>query len=158
MPPHNLDEVDMTILYLLQKDARNYSAAEIAEEVDVTPSTVRNRIQALREDGIIDKFVPVIDYERAGFPFRVLIVCTAPVSERKELVQKAKAIDGVTFVRELMTGTRNVHVAVAAADSETITEIGNSLNDIGLGIETKEQIVSDSFQQFEKFGTYRRDE
>lgn len=47
------DHVDMGIIYLLQKDARNYTTAEIAEAVDVSSSTVGNRIRRLEETALL---------------------------------------------------------------------------------------------------------
>lgn len=58
-----LDELDRGILHCLQEDARNNSAADIAEKVGVTANTVRNRIQRLEEEGVIQKYTPIIDYE-----------------------------------------------------------------------------------------------
>lgn len=146
-----LDTTDRTILSLLQNDARNHTATEIANKAGVSDGTIRNRIRRLREDGIIKKFVPVINYERAGYEFKTVIICTAPVSDRHELVEETKELNEVTFVRELMTGSRNVHVTVVASDKETITDVGNRLNDIGLTVESKEQILRDCVQPFGEF-------
>jgi Lrp/AsnC family leucine-responsive transcriptional regulator len=147
-----LDELDRTILGFLQRDARNHTATDIAEETEVTDATVRNRIHRLEEEeGIIDEFVPVIDYEQAGYGLKMVIICTAPVSERQDLVEKAKDLEAVTFVRELMTGKRNVQVTVVASDREEITEIANRLNDIGLTIEAEEQVIRDCFRPFGDF-------
>jgi hypothetical protein len=99
----------------------------------------------------IKKFVPVINYERAGYEFKTVIICTAPVSDRHELVEETKELNEVTFVRELMTGRRNVHVTVVASDKETITDVGNRLSDIGLTVESKEQILRDCVQPFGEF-------
>jgi Lrp/AsnC family leucine-responsive transcriptional regulator len=150
-----LDETDRTILRLLQRDARAHTATDIAEKAEVSDATIRNRIHRLREDGIIDKFIPVIDYEQVGYEFRMVIICTAPVSERHDLVTEATELDEVTSVRELMTGKRNVHVTVAALDTEEIMEIGDRLSDIGLTIEAKEQIVDDHYEPFGGFSDGR---
>jgi hypothetical protein len=46
----------------------------------------------------------------AGHPLYTTIICTAPVSERDDLANRAQDIHGVTAGREIMTGKRNVHV------------------------------------------------
>lgn len=56
-----LDEVDRGILYVLQQDARNTTISEIASEVDVSASTVRNRIDDMEAEGIIEGYYPKID-------------------------------------------------------------------------------------------------
>ena len=73
-----LDDVDRGVLYGLQQDARNATAGEIANEVDVSASTVRNRITNLVEHGIIEGYYPKLDYEKAGCALRVLFIATAP--------------------------------------------------------------------------------
>jgi DNA-binding Lrp family transcriptional regulator len=73
-----LDNVDRGILHELQVDARNRTAQEIADKVDVSASTVRNRIEELEADGIIEGYHPKIDYEAADLPLQILFVCSAP--------------------------------------------------------------------------------
>ena len=153
MSSDHLDDVDATILHHLQTDARNTSAADIAEDVDVTPNTVRNRIGRLEDQGIIDTYVPMIEYERAGYPLQVVIACTAPIPERPALASEAMTIDGVTHVREMMTGSRNVRVTAVAAEGEWITEIASELHELGLEIEEEQLVKNDYLQPFNHFAS-----
>ncbi|WP_238532882.1 Lrp/AsnC family transcriptional regulator [Halalkalicoccus jeotgali] len=66
-----LDDLDREILYELQQDARKTTHEEISTTVGVSQSTVRNRITALEEAGVIKTYAPELDYERAGFSLRV---------------------------------------------------------------------------------------
>jgi len=52
------DEVDDQILYYLTAEARHTSAPNIAEEVDLAPPTVRNRISRLEDSDIIVGITP----------------------------------------------------------------------------------------------------
>ena len=90
-----LDNVDRGIFFHLQRDARNTTTQEIAETVGVSASTVRNRIEALEDGGIIKGYHPEIDYEAANLPLRVLFVCTAPPTEQSEYVQQMGPVLGV---------------------------------------------------------------
>lgn len=45
----DLDGIDEGILYLLQRDARRITTKEMTEQVGVSASTVRNRIDRLEE-------------------------------------------------------------------------------------------------------------
>jgi len=47
-----IDEVDRSILHQLQLNARQ-TDTEIAEKVDVTSTTVRNRLDKLEDGGVI---------------------------------------------------------------------------------------------------------
>lgn len=83
----DLDDVDRSILYLIQQNARNKTAQEIADQVGVSASTVRNRIDDLEADGIIRGYHPEIDYEAANLPLQVTFVVSVPptgISEYSE--------------------------------------------------------------------------
>jgi len=60
-----LDEVDRGILFVLQRDARNITIQEITKKVEVSASTVRNRISKLEDTDIIEGYSPQINYEQA---------------------------------------------------------------------------------------------
>lgn len=57
---HGIDEIDIQILRLLSEDARR-SYSEIAELTDVSQPTVTNRVERLRELGIIKRFTLDLD-------------------------------------------------------------------------------------------------
>ncbi|MFB6100518.1 MAG: Lrp/AsnC family transcriptional regulator [Candidatus Nanohalobium sp.] len=50
-----MDEKDREILEILREDGRA-SYTEIAEQLDVSEGTVRNRVENMKEDGTIEKF------------------------------------------------------------------------------------------------------
>lgn len=135
-----LDTVDRRILHLLQSDARYNSATEIAKEVDVSANTVRNRIERLEENGIIRGYNVDLDYGRAGLSLHYIFICSARVSERSDLVEKASDLDGVIEIRELMTGQNNVHLEVIGTDNEDITRIARQVDEMGLEI-TEEFLI-----------------
>jgi len=92
------DEIDRRILYYLGANARDTSAPTIAEEVDVTPATVRNRINRLEEHGIIRGYHADIDYERSNGKLTIQFTCTAPVSKRSAVANEAVSTPGVVHV------------------------------------------------------------
>ncbi|WP_152040094.1 Lrp/AsnC family transcriptional regulator [Salinigranum salinum] len=155
--PRELDDVDRGVLYLLQREARNTTAQEIADTVGVSPSTIRNRIDRLESDGIIRGYHPEIDYEAASLPLRILFVCTAPATERSELAEAVLAVKGVIDLREMMTGRRNIHVEVVGTSTTDITRITDAIHDLGLQIESSELIRQRRMQPFNHFH-YRTDE
>ncbi|RDZ35813.1 transcriptional regulator, partial [Haloferax sp. Atlit-19N] len=108
----DLDDIDRSILYLLQRDARNTTAQEIGDTAGVSASTVRNRIDQLEADGIIKGYHPEINYEEANLPLQVTFVISAPPTELKQYSEDIRAIQGVVDVREMLTGRRNIHIDV----------------------------------------------
>lgn len=67
-----LDSTDIRIIEQLNQDGRA-SLREIAEQLDVSPSTVSNRFQRLRESGVIKGFQPVLDHEKMGYELSAVI-------------------------------------------------------------------------------------
>ena len=56
----NLDQTDLTILRILQKDAKK-NAKEIAKQLNLTPSPVYERIRRLEKQNYIKKYVAILD-------------------------------------------------------------------------------------------------
>lgn len=153
MSETELDDVDRGILHLLQKDARNNTTTEIAEEVGVTASTVGNRISKMEEDNIIEGYNPDINYEDANLPLHILFVCSASVADQTRLADEALDVYGVVNVREMLSGSRNVRVEVISESFEEITRSTQELDDIGLKIETSEIIKQERTRPFNHFGS-----
>lgn len=148
-----LDDVDRAILQLLQRDARNATAVDIAEQVGVTDSTVRNRIEDLEHRGVIEGYTPMIDYEEAGYQLQIRFMCNARIVEREALAKEALGINGVVEVHEIMTGRLNVEIKAVAPRNDDVTRIAMALDDLGLKVETEELIRNHYFRPFDHFGT-----
>jgi DNA-binding Lrp family transcriptional regulator len=68
----DLDELDRAILRELQNDARKTNR-DIAQAVDVAPSTSLERIRSLRQRGVIRGFHADVDLHRLGRDVQALI-------------------------------------------------------------------------------------
>jgi len=129
-----IDDVDRAILYALQEDARNTSSGDIAEQTGTSDSTVRKRIHRLESDGVIKGYSASVDYQKSGYPLRMLLYCTASIPDRGDLIPDILAIEGVVSVQKLVTGAENLLVtAVGESDSE-ITPVAQELLDMGLTV------------------------
>jgi len=142
MKDGELDAIDRRILYYLQQDARRTSSGDIAEKLDLSPSTVRTRLNALESSGVVRGYHVDIDYDLAGYPLYTKIICTAPIPERDALANRARAVRGVTAVREIMTGQRNVYVNAIGRDHDDLNRISEELDGLGLEI-VDEQLIRD---------------
>ncbi|MDJ1432258.1 AsnC family transcriptional regulator [Halostagnicola sp. A-GB9-2] len=154
-----LDDTDRKILFLLQEEMRtNLSHEDIAEQIDVSSSTVGNRIRQLKEREVLQDYQPKINYEEAGIPHHILFVCTAPIAERTKFAKQATDIDGVVNTRELLTGQRNLHVEIVCLDAKSIEVVAKELDELGLEIEMSEMLREEYSQPFNHFGPILRDE
>lgn len=134
MADDDIDDVDKAILYALQEDARNMSSGDIAERTGTSDSTVRKRIQRLESDGIIKGYTSEVDYQKSGYPLRMLLFCTASISERSDLIPDILDIDGVVSVQELVTGEQNLLVTAVGESDSDITPVAQALLEMGLTV------------------------
>jgi DNA-binding Lrp family transcriptional regulator len=151
MSDEDIDDIDRAILYALQEDARNMSSGDIAERTGTSDSTVRKRIQRLESENIIKGYSAAVDYQRSGYPLRMLLFCTASIPERGDFIPDILNIDGVVSVQELVTGDQNLLVtAVGESDSE-ITPIAQELLEMGLKVADEVLIRSHQTTPFGEF-------
>ena len=147
-----LDEVNKRIIHALMGDARNTSAPMIAEEVGVSPATIRNRINQLEDAGIIRGYHANVDFDAADEMLTTLYVTTAPIEERARLAQQARTITGVINVREFVAGQENLHVLTVGSDVEAINDVARELTSLGITIDDEKVVRTEQFQSYHPFG------
>lgn len=151
MAIRELDALDRRILYTLQDEARHTSSSDVAAALDVSASTVRNRIQRLEADGVIRGYHADVDYEATGYQLYTLIVCTAPIPDREELAAAAAEVPGVVEVQEVMTGERNVLVRAIGTDGDDLTRVGEELDRLGLRVSDEDLIRNTHRRPYSRF-------
>jgi len=147
----SLDELDKRIIYALQEDARNISAPMLADEIDVSPGTIRNRIGHLEDDGIIKGYHADIDYERCESRLTNLFVCNTSASEQESLARQALSVPGVVNVRELRSGRENLQIKAVGEEISDLTQISHHLSKLGLEIADEDLIQEEYFTPYEPF-------
>ena len=151
MADEEIDDVDRAILYALQEDARNMSSGDIAERTGTSDSTVRKRIQRLESDGVIKGYSASVDYQKSGYPLRMLLYCTASIVERGDLIDDILAIDGVVSVQELVTGEQNLLVTAVGETDGDITPVAQALIDMDLTVADEVLVRTHETTPFGKF-------
>jgi len=147
----DIDEIDKAILHALQEDARNISSGDIADRIGTSGSTVRKRIQRLKSEDIIKGYSAEVDYQKSGYPLRMLLFCSASIPERGELVPEILDIDGVVSVQELVTGEKNLLVTVVGESDSDITPVAQALLDIGVTVADEVLVRSHESTPFGEF-------
>ena len=153
MTDYDLDDVDQQILHALQEDARNLSSSDIAERTDASSSTVRKRIQRLERETVIKGYSADVDYQKSGYPLRMLLFCTAPIPERGDIIEDILAIPGVVSVQELVTGEQNLLVTAVGETDGDITPVAQELLEMGLTVADEVLVRSHETTPFEGFSS-----
>ena len=153
MTGDEIDDVDRAIIHALQEDARNMSSGDIAERTGTSGSTVRKRIQRLESDGIVKGYSAEVDYQKSGYPLRMLLFCTAAIPDRSEQIPEILALDGVVSVQELVTGEQNLLVTAVGETDNDITPVAQELLDMGLTVADEVLVRSHETTPFGSFDT-----
>jgi len=151
MADEDIDDVDKAVLYALQEDARNTSSGDIAERTGTSDSTVRKRIQHLESAGVVKGYSASVDYQKSGYPLRMLLFCTASIPERGDLVTDILGIDGVVSVQELVTGEQNLLVTAVGESDSDITPVAQELLEMGLTVADEVLVRSHETTPFGEF-------
>ena len=140
-----LDDVDRQLLTLLQENAR-YTAVELAERLGVSDNTVHNRLGSLEEAGIVTGYAASIPPTEVGLDFYFMFLCTARISDRGAVAERALELAEIVEVTELMTGQRNLHIKAVGSEHDDITRIAQQLDDLELEV-NDEFLIRDEHEQ-----------
>ncbi len=67
-----MDELDIDIVRCMNENARK-SFRDMAKELDVSLSTISNRVHKMEDEGILKGYVPVLDAQRLGYDLPVVV-------------------------------------------------------------------------------------
>ncbi len=113
---HELDETDIQILHLLIEDARR-PYREIAEQVDLSAPAVSDRIDRLRELGIIRQFTIHLDRDAIANATSYLLELTPAPAQVTTISDALGELDEVEDLFQLGDGRIVVHAHLPSADA-----------------------------------------
>ena len=117
--PRALDEVSKLIIEQLQRDGRR-SYADIGKVVGLSEAAVRQRVQKLTEQGVL-QIVAVTDPLQLGF-HRQAMVGIRVEGDPREVAKKLEAIKAIDYL-VLSTGRFDILAEMVARDDEEMTEL-----------------------------------
>ncbi|WP_051081182.1 Lrp/AsnC family transcriptional regulator [Salsuginibacillus kocurii] len=108
------DDIDKKILELLTENGR-MSYVDIGKELDISRVSVRDRVQAMVESGLIEKFSVVINSEKAGKQISAFFEVDC---DPQYLVEVAETLVNNPSVASCyqMTGPSTLHMHVLVED------------------------------------------
>ncbi len=122
-----IDKKDQMILNELKKNSRN-STKNIAKNIQIPRVTVHDRIQKLKEKGIIKKFSTSINYKKIGLSTEVFIFVSflpnTDISQR-ELAKRISKIKSISEVH-IISGEYDLLIK---ARGESLEQIGKLVVD-----------------------------
>jgi DNA-binding Lrp family transcriptional regulator len=92
-----MDELDDRILEKLNENARK-SYREISRELNVSLTTVSNRIKKMEDEKIIERYIPLINQEKIGYDLTAVInvkISHGKLIEVQERISKDIHVSGV---------------------------------------------------------------
>jgi Lrp/AsnC family leucine-responsive transcriptional regulator len=95
--PERIDENDLKIIEILTKNARS-SLREIAAVVNLSPSSIRNRMERLVDIGVIKKYTLELDHRKLGFEVQVVTLITSKPGESNSIYRKLSKYSEISNV------------------------------------------------------------
>ena len=89
--PYTLDNTDRRILRVIQEEAR-VSNSELAERVGLSPSPCWRRVRTLEENGVIERYVTLVNAKAVGLPINVFATVTLEKQAESALELFEKAV------------------------------------------------------------------
>ncbi|MEE9594902.1 MAG: Lrp/AsnC family transcriptional regulator [Candidatus Hydrothermarchaeales archaeon] len=115
-----IDELDIGIIKELQEDARK-SYREIADKLNVAEGTVYNRVNKLRELGVIKRFIPDVDFAKLGYDLTVVIGVVVEGGRLPEIEEQIAKEPNTTAVYDV-TGDYDAIIVAKFKDRSTLND------------------------------------
>lgn len=148
----DIDTIDERILYYLVAEARHTSAPDIADDVDMSPPAIRNRIRRLEEGGVIEGYHAHVNYGEVENRLTNLFTCSTAATDRQRFAQRVLGVPGVVNVREVMTGRGDLRVKAVGTDQDDLMRIAQDITALGVEINDEDLLHREYFRPYARFG------
>ncbi|MFB6353881.1 MAG: HTH-type transcriptional regulator Lrp [Halobacteriales archaeon] len=114
------EHLDARLINALLRDGRS-SLRSLAEELDVSVTTVSNHLADLEEAGVIDGYVPVVDYEQLGYDVTAVIQLKVEGTALPDITDRLAGHKQMTSVYEV-TGDYDIVAVGKFADTDGMND------------------------------------
>ncbi len=117
----NLDATDLKILRQLQRDA-SLTNVELASAVSLSPSPTLSRVKRLEGEGVISRYVALVDPHALGLKVNVFVRVSLEKQEAAALEKFEQAVSHFDEVMEvyLMTGDEDYLLRIVVPDIQAL--------------------------------------
>ncbi len=141
------DNLDLKIINLLLEDGRA-SLRSIAEELDVSVTTVSNHLKDMEGEGIIEGFKPVISYPDLGYTVTCVLMIKAEGDGLRDLVGELEDEESFLNVYEV-TGDFDIIATGKFKDTEEMNDTIKMLLNSPMVRETNTNVVLSTVKEGE---------
>ena len=133
-----MDDLDREILNILRRDART-PYTEIADSVGTSEGTVRNRVESLVDEGVIERFTVAT---RTGNVKSMIEVGVDVNVDTHDISDRVAEWPEVDFVWQV-SGEEDIVFVVDAQDTERVNEIITQTRELEEVVSTKTRLILD---------------
>jgi DNA-binding Lrp family transcriptional regulator len=133
-----MDDLDREILTILRHDART-PYTEIADRVGISEGTVRNRVDRMTEDGVIERFTVAT---RTGNVKAMIEVSVAVDVNTTEVSGRMAEWEQVDFAWQV-SGEEDIVLVVDAADTGAVNDLITRARELDEVKSTKTRLILD---------------
>lgn len=124
-----VDSLDTRIIDILKLNSR-YSYAEIGRIINLSPSSVRERVQKLEDTGVIDSYTLKVNLKRLGYNIEVFILLKIFDGKLNLALKEIHSFKEVEFAHRI-TGPYNIHIKAVLKDQEHLQKFVDTLINYG---------------------------
>lgn len=115
------DDLDVRMIEQLIEDGRQ-SFRNLADELDVSPSTVSARMRKLEHEEIVDGFRPHLNYANIGFDLTAIVEASVSSDALAEGHDRLRKLDNVISMYEV-TGEQDLIMICKFRDRREMNEV-----------------------------------
>ncbi|WP_439027319.1 Lrp/AsnC family transcriptional regulator [Haloarchaeobius sp. DT45] len=133
-----MDELDRQILNILRRDART-PYTEIADSVGTSEGTVRNRVERMTDEDVIERFTVAT---RTGNVKAMIEVGVAVDVDTTNISDRMAEWEEVDFVWQV-SGEEDVVLVVDCADTQGVNKLITQARELEEVVSTKTRLILD---------------
>ena len=150
------ENLDAKLVNALLGDGRA-SLRSLAEDLDVSVTTVSNHLKDLEDQGVIDGYTPKVDYDALGYDVTAILQLKVEGNALPDVTERLQDHDRMISVYEV-TGDYDIIAVGKFADTDEMNQhIKTLLNDPDIK-ESNTSVVLNAASEHEQFDLEIREE
>jgi len=133
-----MDDLDRQILSILRRDART-PYTEIADEIGTSEGTVRNRVDRLTDEGIIERFTVTTRTGNVKAMIEISVDMNVTTSDVSEAMADWEEVDFVWQV----SGEDDIVLVVDCVDTQAVNDLISQARELDEVKGTKTRLILD---------------